>query len=101
LFARPALLRLAGHRRLSRPRWTVRAGHDLRHATDRTELQRAVVAIEGGQPIARTTGLQGSGRLLSLAGANALLVLPPGNGHTAAGAAVEALILATPRAADA
>jgi molybdenum cofactor synthesis domain-containing protein len=101
LFARPALLRLAGHRQVTRPRWSVRAGHDLAHATDRTELQRAVVTIEAGRPIARTTGMQGSGRLLSLAGANALLVLPPGSGFTAAGAAVPALILATPHAADA
>jgi molybdopterin biosynthesis enzyme len=46
--------------------------------------------------VARTTGFQGSGRLLSFREANALLVLPAGTGHTPAGAAVEAILLGVP-----
>jgi molybdopterin biosynthesis enzyme len=95
VFVRPALRRMAGHPddRLSHPEWPVTAGHDITHATDRTEFQRAVVALEGGALVARTTGFQGSGRLLSLSGANALLRLPEGPGHTPAGARVRALVL--------
>jgi molybdopterin biosynthesis enzyme len=39
-----------------------------------------------------TTGFQGSGRLLSMSGANALLVLPHEVGDFPAGTEVEALI---------
>ncbi len=100
LFVRPALLRLAGHRSVLRPRWTVRAGHDLHHAQDRVEYQRAVITLEDEGPVARTTGFQGSGRLMSFAAANALLELGEGAGFTPAGAPLAALILATPMAAD-
>jgi molybdenum cofactor synthesis domain-containing protein len=93
LFVRPALRRLAGRRELLRPIWPVRAGHELHHAADREEFQRAVVQLEDGTAVARTTGFQGSGRLLSLAGANALLRLPEGDGRTPAGATVPALVL--------
>lgn len=97
LFVRPALLRMAGHSEVLRPRWLVQAGQDLHHATDRTEFQRAWVVLEDGTPVAYTTGFQGSGRLLSFHGANALLALPAGGGLTPAGAWVAALLLDAPR----
>ena len=94
VFARPALLKMAGHAHVQRPRWPVRAGHDLSHADDRVEFQRANVSIDSkGLPIAFTTGFQGSGRLLSMSGANALLLLPEGTGQTAEGTMIEALIV--------
>ncbi len=94
IFARPALLRMAGHVQIFRPRWTVRAGHALRHADDRVEFQRAVVTLDrNGNAVANTTGFQGSGRLLSLSGANALLWLPEGAGRTAEGDEVDAMII--------
>ena len=93
LFVRPALRRLLGSADAGRPVWRVRAGHDLEHAPERTEFQRAVVRLEGGAPVARTTGFQGSGRLLSFSGANALLRLPEGTGRTREGEWVDALVL--------
>jgi molybdopterin molybdotransferase len=78
VFVRPALLRLAGFSVTGRPIVTARAAHEIHHAADRTEFQRAVVSIEDGQFTATTTGPQGSGRLLSFAGANALLAIPAG-----------------------
>ena len=96
LFVRPALLRMAGRQTVSRPRVAVTLAHDIRHDPARTEFQRAVVSRREGQFVARTTGFQGSGRLLSLVGANALLVLPVGRGDFAAGENVEALLLGEP-----
>jgi molybdenum cofactor synthesis domain-containing protein len=93
VYVRPALLKMAGHTRLDRPRRQVTLTHPVFHAAGRTEFQRAVVTRAGdGRYTAVTTGLQGSGRLLSMHGANALLVLPYQQGDFPAGAEVEAII---------
>ena len=78
LFVRPALLKMQGHPVVERPRVEVILDHEVKPAEDRAEFQRAVVRWEGGALRASTTGLQSSGRLLSIAGANALLVFKPG-----------------------
>jgi len=78
LLVRPALLKMQGHRDVVRPRVEAVLDHDVTPAPDRTEFQRAVVRWQGGALHASTTGLQSSGRLLSMVGANALLVFAPG-----------------------
>ena len=78
LFVRPSLLKMQGHSRVTRPRVEVTLEHDVTPAPDRAEYQRAVVHWDGGELRATTTGLQASGRLLSLVGANALLIFAPG-----------------------
>lgn len=93
LFVRPALRRLQGHADVDRPMWRVRLVHDVRHDDDRAEYQRAFVRREGGEWVAATTGFQGSSRLMSLVGANALIVLPVGVGDAPAGAIVDAMLL--------
>lgn len=93
LFVRPALLKMQGHTRLYRATRRVTLSHDVRHAADRTEFQRAVVVRQGDEWVATTTGFQGSGRLLSMVGTNALLRLPHGRGDFAVGERVEALII--------
>jgi len=101
LFARPALRRLAGDPRPLRPTWRVRLAHAVHHASDRVEFPRSVVAMSGdGVPEAITAGAQGSGRLRSMAEANALLRLPEDSGATPAGALVAAMIIGPVRAAD-
>lgn len=92
IYVRPALLKMAGHTRLHRSRRRVRLAHDVPHTTGRTEFQRAIVTNTGGGYTAMTTGFQGSGRLLSMHGANALLVLPYQQGDFPAGTEVEAII---------
>jgi molybdenum cofactor synthesis domain-containing protein len=93
LYVRPALLKMAGHSRLHRPKRWVTLQHDVLHATDRTEFQRAIVTRHAdGRYSAATTGFQGSGRLASMHGANALLVLPYQHGDFPAGSQVEAII---------
>lgn len=93
IYVRPALLKMAGHTRLHRPRRRVTLAHEVSHAAGRTEFQRAVVTCHAdGRYTAATTGFQGSGRLLSMSGANALLILPYQQGDFPAGAEVEAII---------
>jgi molybdopterin molybdotransferase len=96
LFVRPALRRMAGHRRLFRPQVMARLEHPIRHEPDRTEFQRAIVQKREDGYWARTTGPQSSSRLLSLVGANALLRLPAGVAEFPHGAAVSALLVDQP-----
>jgi molybdopterin molybdotransferase len=93
VYVRPALLKMAGHTRLHRPRRRVTLTHDVPHTAGRTEFQRAIVTRGAdGRYTAVTTGYQGSGRLLSMHGANALLILPYQQGDFLAGTEVEAII---------
>jgi molybdopterin molybdotransferase len=94
IFVRPALLKMAGHTKIYRPREKAILAHSFRHDTARTEFQRVVLTRRvDGTLLAHSTGFQGSGRLLSMSGANGLVILPRGQGDFEAGAAVEALIL--------
>lgn len=95
VFVRPALRRMQGYRDrdLFRPERQVILEHDVQHSAARTEWQRAMVRYRDGEFYARTTGFQGSGRLLSMVGANALLRLPYGDGDFAAGSRVTALVI--------
>jgi molybdenum cofactor synthesis domain-containing protein len=94
IYVRPALLKMAGHSDLLRPRQRVLLEHAIRHETGRTEFQRAVVRRNAdGRCRARTTGHQGSGRLLSMVGANALLVVPAEQESIDAGTELEAWLV--------
>lgn len=98
VYVRPALLKMAGHTHLHRPRRRVIIEHAIRHEPDRTEFQRAVVTRHpDGRYTAHTTGYQGSGRLLSMVGANALLVLPAEQEIFPAGNELEAWLIAPVR----
>lgn len=94
IFARPALLKMAGHSRIYRPREQAILAHSFSHTAARTEFQRVVLTRRpDGKLLASSTGFQGSGRLLSMVGANGLVILPHGQGDFAAGTAIEALVL--------
>lgn len=69
--------------------------HDVR-LDPRPEYQRAHVAFEGGGLWASTTGVQRSSRMLSMKGANALLILPAtehGKESLLKGTEVDALLI--------
>ncbi|TMB88672.1 MAG: hypothetical protein E6J37_06335 [Chloroflexi bacterium] len=51
---------------------------------------------DGAELVAETTGSQSSSRLMSLAGAHALVRVPPGDHGIKAGSVVEAMILSLP-----
>lgn len=93
LFARPAIMKMQGHRALARPSIGVRLAHSIRHRPDRREFQRAVASWRDGEYWATTTGNQVSSRLLSLVGANVLLELPENREDFAEGERVKALVI--------
>jgi molybdopterin molybdotransferase len=96
VFVRPALRKMQGFAQLQRPTLPVRLGYDARPTADRTEYQRVTLRREGGNLVAVSTGSQSSSRLMSLAGAHALVRIPPGDQGISAGTVVEAVILALP-----
>lgn len=96
VFVRPALRKMQGFGDLHRPTLPVRLDYDARATADRTEYQRVTLRREGRELVASTTGSQSSSRLMSLAGAHALVRIPPGDQGIKAGSIVDALILSLP-----
>ena len=96
VFVRPALRKMQGFAQLQRPTLPVRLDYDARATADRTEYQRVTLRREGPELVADTTGSQSSSRLMSLAGAHALVRIPPGDQGIKAGTTVEAMILSLP-----
>jgi molybdopterin molybdotransferase len=96
LFARPALRRMAGFgdAELGRPRVRAVAGEDLRRKPDgKVHLVRVVTAWgPDGRCRVRSAGGQGSHQLSAMAAADALAVLPDGEG-VSAGEEVDVLLL--------
>jgi molybdenum cofactor synthesis domain-containing protein len=93
LFARPALRKMMGRAVLERPTVEAIAEEDLRrHADGKVHFVRVRARYEGGAFRVRSAGGQGSHHLSAMAGANALAVLPDGDG-AAAGGSVQVLLL--------
>jgi molybdopterin molybdotransferase len=83
-FARPAILKMLGHRDLAKP--TIRAIVDEPVSNSgRRGFVRVVVSRRADGYHARTTGEQGSGVLTSMAKANGLAIVPEGILHVEAG----------------
>ncbi len=95
LFARPGLRRMMGHPpdAWHRRPVTGRAAEPLRRRADgKTHFARVRVEYAGGEYLARSAGGQGSHQLSAMAAADALAVLPDGDGLDG-GDPVELLIL--------
>jgi molybdopterin molybdotransferase len=92
VFARPALERMGGQMDETRFRVRVRCGKQI-ESDGRESYLRAKIRIENGIHMAELTGHQGSGNLLSLVQANALLIIPAGVKCVPAGQEVEAILL--------
>ncbi|MDQ2736666.1 MAG: molybdopterin molybdotransferase MoeA, partial [Pseudomonadota bacterium] len=90
VFARDALLALAGAEARPLPVLQARCATAIRKRPGRTEFQRAIVepAADGSWHV-RLTGSQGAGVLRSMSEANALLVLRHDQGGVAAGEFVD------------
>jgi molybdopterin molybdotransferase len=93
LFVRPALLRLMGHRRTTRPLYRAVAEEDLKGTGDRVHVVRVRAWRDADIWRVSSTGDQGSGRLRSMVGANGLVFVPAGSGGVRAGEGVELLLL--------
>ena len=74
LFVRPALLKLAGHTRLHRPRVKAKLGDRIEKPTGLRMFARGIYDAEHGT--VRSTGPQGSGILRSMSLANCLIDIP-------------------------
>ncbi len=92
MFARPAILKMAGHDKLERPRVEVTILEDI-DSDGRESYIRAVVTRDERGYLARTTGGQGSHMMTSLVKANALLVVPEGVKAIQAGTKLKALMI--------
>jgi len=92
VFVRPALERLSGIDVTSRPKIRVRLAEDI-SSDGRESYLRAHVHEENGILSAQLAGHQGSGNLLSIVRANALLIVPAGVKSLAAGNEVDAWLL--------
>ncbi|HVW33731.1 MAG TPA: gephyrin-like molybdotransferase Glp [Acidimicrobiia bacterium] len=96
LFARPALLQMAGHARIFRPVTPAVAGHDMRRRSDgKLHLNRVTLRAEGGRLIATDAGGQASNVLSAMAASDGLALLPDGPG-VSAGEPVDVLRLDLP-----
>jgi len=92
LFVRPALRRLRGLAP-SRPTLTARLTEDAGHTPGRQSYQRAVVTPENGDYAVSPVSKQGSGMMLSMVLANALLVIPADVSVIPAGGGATVLLL--------
>jgi molybdopterin molybdotransferase len=87
-FVRDALLRLQGRSSEPLPTFVVRCVAPLKKAPGRTEFQRGVLHLEGGEWVVAPTGEQGSGILSSMSRANCFIVLEQARGRVDAGESV-------------
>ena len=92
VFVRPVLERLSGRLDSSRRRIKARSEEEIL-SDGRESYLRAKLREENDIQIAQLTGHQGSGNLLSLVQADALLIIPAGVKCVPAGQEVEALLL--------
>ena len=92
LFVRPVLLKLNGNTIIHRSRLKAYLENEI-NSDGRESYLRAFLTNQDGRWIARLTEHQGSGNLLSLVRANALLIVPSGVKSLPAGSFVEAWLI--------
>lgn len=93
LYARPALLKMGGHRRLGMPRLVARAALDIKLAQGLTVFVRVNLTRKDGEIYAEPSGAQGSNILNSLSRADGLLIGPANLRALEAGTQAEVLVL--------
>ena len=92
-FVRPSLLKIMGHRRLTRPVIEAILKEDIHKEPGRRHFIRASVSFERNHYFVTTTGDQGSGILRSMVKANGLVIIPEGTEWVKAGEKVRVQLL--------
>ncbi len=92
LFIRPAVLRMMGRQAVVRPRHKAVLAQAEPPTEERVRVVRMHITRDAGCLVASSTGAQGSGRLRSMVGANALAFVPPGR-RLLAGEEVDVMVL--------
>jgi molybdopterin molybdotransferase len=93
LYARPALLKMGGKRRVGLPRVRARCAVDIKISKDLTEFVRVKLERDAEGYRATPTGGQGSGIFSSLSRADGLLIGPSTETMLKAGAQATVLLL--------
>jgi len=93
VFVRPTLEKLSGLIETTRPRVSVRLAQDVESDGRESYLRAYVEELNNGILSAQLAGHQGSGNLLSIVLANALLIIPAGVKSLRSGEVVEAWLL--------
>ncbi len=93
LFVRPALMRLMGYRKTTRPIYRAIISEDVASIDGRTYVVRVRAWREDGIWHVSSTGAQGSGILRSMVGANGLALIHGGPRGVRAGEEVDFLLL--------
>jgi len=96
LFARPAILKMLGKTRLEKPTVEAMLLDDITRKDNRRHYLRVMLEDREGKYLARLTGDQGSGILLSMVRAQGLAVIPEDVDHLPAGARVQVMMLDWP-----
>jgi molybdopterin molybdotransferase len=95
-FARPAILKMMGRRRLHRPVVDAVLEQDIKKKPDRMHLIRAIVRADGPDYYVSTTGPQGSGILVSMDRANGIILFPKGAERLKKGERVKVQLIGMP-----
>lgn len=93
LFARPALLRMMGHRRVVRPFVKAILREDAKKKPGKVNFLRVQVAVQEGRFVASTAGDQHTGILRTMVRANGLALLPLEASVVPAGSEVDLMLL--------
>ena len=93
LFVGPAVRKMSGHTTLFRRTARVKVAEPITLGPPLTHFLRVQVRSVNGERSARLTGPQGSGILMSMAKANALLIVPEDRSTVDAGAVLDAIML--------
>lgn len=96
LFARPAILKMLGKTRLDKPTMEATLLDETRRKDNRRHYLRVLLEERDGEYLARLTGDQGSGILLSMVRAQGLAIIPEDVDHLPAGARVQVMMLDWP-----
>ena len=92
-FVRPSLLKMMGHRHISRPVIEATLKEEIKKIVGRRYFVRGFVSVEKDQYVVTTTGEQGSGILRSMVKANGLIVIPEDQEIVRAGEKVKVQLL--------
>jgi len=93
LFARPAMLKMMGRKKLAKPMIEAIIEEPIENTDGRRIFARAVVQKRDGKYFARLTGPQGSGILTSMTLANGLVIVPEDKPGVEEGDSVQVIML--------
>ncbi len=93
LFGRPALLKMQGKTRLTKPTIEATLVDEIKRKDNRRHYVRVCLETRGGETFARLTGDQGSGILLSMVRSDGIAVIPEDWTHADARMRVRVVML--------